>query len=142
MMIERRLWKRMFNHVMDPTIDHVKKLLQEPKLMRNCKYLCLAGGLSTSPYFQMRMREEFGPRSRYKLTLIIPPRPILSVVEGVAYFGITPNYIKARVLRYTYGELTGWSKSQAISNGVPSSHIGSSTFYLERFQLLLRCTPL
>eukprot|EP00486_Rosalina_sp_Unknown_P003625 CAMPEP_0201572660 /NCGR_PEP_ID=MMETSP0190_2-20130828/16078_1 /ASSEMBLY_ACC=CAM_ASM_000263 /TAXON_ID=37353 /ORGANISM="Rosalina sp." /LENGTH=122 /DNA_ID=CAMNT_0047998729 /DNA_START=50 /DNA_END=414 /DNA_ORIENTATION=+ len=78
------VWKVMFNHVVDPTINHMKKLLQEPKLMRKCKYICLAGGLSTSPYFQHRMREEFGPKSKYNMTLIIPKRPILSVVEGAA----------------------------------------------------------
>ena len=122
-------WKRMFDHVINPTIQHITKLLNEPKLMRNCKYLCLAGGLSISPYFQSRLREEFGPKSRYRLTLVIPQRPILSVVEGAAYFAITPNYIKARVLKYTYGESLNWVEKYAIEQSIPNEYIEKHKFY-------------
>eukprot|EP01084_Bolivina_argentea_P084108 152205_1 len=90
--IDKKGWEIMFNHVVEPIIDHIHKLLAEPKLMRNCKYLCLAGGLSSSPYFQSKMTEMFGSKSKYGMDVIIPNRPILSVVEGAAYFGITPNY--------------------------------------------------
>eukprot|EP01083_Nonionella_stella_P070750 189443_1 len=61
--------------------------------------------------------------------MIIPNRPILSVVEGAAYFGITPNYIKARVLRYTYGQVSCLKKSEAIVMGVPSDHIEKNMLY-------------
>ena len=71
--------------------------------MRDCKYLCLVGGLSISKYFQSKMRMEFGKEENYNLTVIMPARPVLSVVEGAAYSAITHNYIKARRLRCTYG---------------------------------------
>ena len=102
----------MFNHVINPTIKQIKTLLNEPKLMTNCKYLCLVGGLSTSKYFQLRMEQQFGPKSKYKLKLIIPRRPILCVVEGAAYFGITNNYIKSRALPHS--ESIDISKRKAI----------------------------
>ena len=99
-----KVWKSIFDHVINPTIDHVEKLLKMPVLSENCKYLCLVGGLSCSPYFQSRMRMRFGKESEYKLDLIIPkPSPILAVVRGAAYFGITDNYIRARVLKRSYG---------------------------------------
>eukprot|EP01083_Nonionella_stella_P106706 308215_1 len=113
---------------MDPIVNHIHKLLAEPKLMRNCKYLCLVGGFSSSVYFQNKMKEAFGSRSKYRMQMVIPNRPILSVVEGAAYFGITPNYMKARVLRYTYGRMLYFSKRQAISSGVPPDYIDNNLY--------------
>ena len=121
--IDSFIWKLMFDHVITPTIEHIKQLLSEPKLMRNCKYLCLVGGLSTSPYFKNKMEKEFGIKSKYKMIVIQPTRPLLSVVEGAAYFGITKNYVKARVLRYTYGTVVNFKESQAKKLGVPLEHI-------------------
>ena len=134
MMIDRTIWKMMFNKVMDPTIKHIQQLLTEPLLMRNCKYLCLAGGLSTSPYFQYRINEEFGPKSKYKLQLITPQRPLLSVVEGAAYFAINDNYIKARKLRYTYGEMVHKSIKSAEAAGVPQEYIEKNKYFDDRDQ--------
>ena len=57
------------------------------------------------PYFVDRLEQAFGLKSRFALTLIVPQRPILSVVEGAANLGITDGYIKARILRLTYGLL-------------------------------------
>lgn len=112
--IDSSLWKMLFDHVINPTIVHVIKLLQEPKLMRNCKYSCFARGLSSSSYCQHRIREEFLYKSNYRLALIMAHRPLLSLVEGAAYFGITPDYIKARGLRYTYGKSVSFIESKAI----------------------------
>ena len=41
MSIDISLWQKMFDHVIDPTINHIKKLLDEANTMKNCKYLCL-----------------------------------------------------------------------------------------------------
>ena len=81
---------------MIPIIDQIEKLLQNDK-MNGCKYLCLVGGLSSSSYFKYKMRKELGDKSKYNLKIVIPERPILSVVEGAAYFGITRNYIQNRL---------------------------------------------
>ena len=123
-------WKFMFKKVIKPTINHISELLGNNKL-NNCKYLCLVGGLSTSQYFQYKMTKAFGPESKYKLKIIIPHRPILSVVEGAAYFGITPNYIKARVLRYTYGEILNSHMDNAIARGIPKSYIQKNKWFNE-----------
>ena len=62
------------------------------------------------------------------MKLIMPQRPILSVVEGAAYFGITPNYIKARVLQYTYGYSV--SKLESIAQQIASAqHIKENRVY-------------
>lgn len=125
------VWKNMFDHVTEPTINHIQNLLNEPKMMRKCKYLCLVGGLSTSPYFQQRMRAEFGMRSRFRLEISIPERPILSVVTGAAYMGIVDNYIKARVLKYTYGQTLYVQKSLAKARAIPQEHINKNLHYDE-----------
>ena len=131
-MIKSEAWKLLFDHVMDPIVKHIHKLLNEPKLMRNCKYLCLVGGLSTSPYFQSILRDTFGPKSKYKLTLIIPQRPILCVVEGAAYFGITKNYIKSRILRYTYGIILSQTEEKAKKRGISEEYIAKNRYYNDR----------
>ena len=120
--ISTMLWQSLFDVVMDPIIAHVKKLLNN-KVMNKCKYLCIVGGLSCSQYFQHEMKKQFGTDSDYGLRLIIPRRPILSVVEGAAYFGLIKNYIKARILRYTYGKTIIWPLQTAIQNNVPQPHI-------------------
>ena len=54
--------------------------------------------------WRYKMSEEFGPNSKYKLSLIVPQRPILSVVEGAAYFGITGSIID-KATRAIIGEI-------------------------------------
>ena len=124
-----KTWKSLFDHIINPLVDHVKKKLNEPKLMRNCKYLCLVGGLSCSKYFQYRMKTAFGPRSRYPLQVIIPEAPILSVVKGAAYFGLTHDYIKGRVLRRTYGHIVNKTETAARFGGVSEDHIKQNRYY-------------
>eukprot|EP01083_Nonionella_stella_P284018 966778_1 len=78
------------------------------------------------------MRQQFGPKSKYKMNLIVPLRPILSVVEGAAYFGITPNYIKCRILKYTYGELLRYSETEAKNLNVSRDHIRKNREWCKR----------
>eukprot|EP01083_Nonionella_stella_P262378 892249_1 len=72
--IKRKAWERMFNHVVDPIVNHIHKLLAEPKLMRNCRYLCLVGGFSSSLYFQNKMKKTFGAKSKYGMQMIVPTK--------------------------------------------------------------------
>eukprot|EP01084_Bolivina_argentea_P006830 12903_1 len=55
----------------------------------------------------------------------------MSVVEGAAYFGITDNYIKARILQYSYGIQRSYRLSAAKKNGVSSEHISNNKYYNE-----------
>ena len=119
----KKTWKSLFDHVMNPLMKHVACLLggevmyenddNAPDLapeseikqdvqsirgrMKDCKYLCLVGGLSCSKYFQHRIITEFREKSAFKLQVIVPDAPILSVVKGAAYFGLQTDYIKGRV---------------------------------------------
>ena len=127
--VDLEIWHEMFDYVVNPCIEHVEKLLTETEKMKECKYLCLVGGLSTSVYFRMKMREKFGTKSSYNLKLIIPQRPMLSVVTGAAYLGITNNYIKARVLRYSYGQIGRYDEETARKMKVPSEHIAKNIKY-------------
>eukprot|EP01083_Nonionella_stella_P078673 215404_1 len=119
----RSIWISMFDQVMDPIQEHVEGLLCKPSMKMNCKYLCLVGGLSCSPYFQHKMKSVFGEQSEYKMRLIIPKRPILSVVYGAACFGIVKNYIKARRVAHTYGIARQYSVSKALERGVSQAYI-------------------
>ena len=121
--IKCNIWKLMFDQVINPTIKCIDTLLNDDKLKGKCKYLCLVGGLSTSTYFNEKINKNFGEKSKYKLTIIVPQRPLLSVVQGAAYFGITSNYIKARILKYTYGVAASCKIRTARSMGVPEDHI-------------------
>ena len=127
--VDMEIWKEMFDVVINPCIEHIDKLLQETEKMKDCKYLCLVGGLSTSIYFRSKMRLKFGEKSEYKLKLIIPNRPMLSVVTGAAYFGITKNYIKARVLRYSYGQIGRYDEQTARKMKIPLDHIANNMKY-------------
>eukprot|EP01084_Bolivina_argentea_P094715 170293_1 len=53
----------------------------------------------------------------------------MSVVEGAAYFGITDNYIKARILKYSYGISQNSSVSVAKKSGISSDHISNNKYY-------------
>ena len=65
----------------------------------------------------------FGETSKYGLRLIVPRRPILSVVEGAAHFGNTPDYIKGRRLKSTYGLGLSFAAWKARSLGVDEDYI-------------------
>ncbi len=129
-----KTWKALFDHVVNPIIDHVKELLKTPKLMGNCKYLCMVGGLSCSPYFQHRMKTEFGPRSTHKLQIIIPESPILSVVKGAAYFGLLlkkkHDYIQGRVLQRSYGYIV--TKTQSAVKFAMDNIIRTNDFEIKK----------
>eukprot|EP01084_Bolivina_argentea_P032225 59603_1 len=55
----------------------------------------------------------------------------MSVVEGAAYFGITDNYIKARILKYSYGLRWDSVLSTAKNDGISSEYISNNKYYDE-----------
>eukprot|EP01083_Nonionella_stella_P081209 223580_1 len=131
--IDVMVWRLMFDHVINPIIFNIQKLLDNAEQMRDCRYLCLVGGLACNTYFQSKMKRHFGVESRYNLDVMIPQRPMLCVVEGAAYFGITPNYIKARILKKTYGIKASFTESKARSNGVKQSDIARNRIYIDYY---------
>ena len=85
LIIKFEIWEKLFNFVIDPIINHVEKLLRGPLTSKKFKYICLVGGLSCSKYFGKRIKEQFGLKSRHRLDVIVPYKPILSVVQGAAF---------------------------------------------------------
>eukprot|EP01084_Bolivina_argentea_P263715 446445_1 len=111
--MDSKIWKCLFDSKINPIISHVVQLL-DMKVMKHCKYLALVGGFSCSKYFQKRMKDMFGVFSKYCMNIIIPNKPMLSVVEGASYMAIRQDYIRARKLPFTYGLCLRVSKQDAI----------------------------
>merc|ERR1712062_699394 len=63
--------------------------------MKQCKYLCLVGGLCSSQYVQKQFKFEFqsGSKTKHRLKVIIPNKPLLTVVVGAARMGLRNDYI-------------------------------------------------
>ena len=53
------------------------------------------------------------------------------MVEGAAYFGITKNYIKGRILNRTYGIKMNITVDEAIQLKIPKDFIETNKFYNE-----------
>merc|ERR1712087_283708 len=75
------------------------------------------------------MEKEFGPLSKFKLEIVTPIKPLLSVVEGAAYFGITRHYIKGRVLNRTYGVKMNITVDEAKKLGISDKAIEANRFF-------------
>ncbi len=109
--MSQSVWREcLFDKVIDPMIKHVQEMIEivnqtedKNKQKKSITYLCIAGGLASSKYFQHRIYDTFGVQSAYKLSIRIPRRPILSVIDGALKLGLRPGYIKTRRLKYTYG---------------------------------------
>jgi len=100
--LEDCLMRHLFDSVLDPIVMHCGKLLSH-SLMRKTKYIVLVGGFSSNMYLQRRVHYEFGHLSPFKMKVITPAHPILSVVDGAARYGLNRDYISSRTLNKTYG---------------------------------------
>jgi hypothetical protein len=88
--------------IIKPTLDGLVEKVNEmfDRLgSRECDFIYLVGGFSTSPLLQERIRAEFGSRVK---KIVIPPVPGAAIVEGAVSFGIDPA-IRSRCSRLTYG---------------------------------------
>ena len=121
------IWKTyLYNPIMKEVIDHVKELLSKD-IMEKCSYMYLVGGYSKTQYFQNRINEEFGQNSQYKIDVIIPHSPLLSIVDGAARMGLFKNkkreYVQIRILSKTYGEITNMPYSDINLNDYPKAYV-------------------
>ena len=98
--------KYLFDPLMTNVIKQMRHLLSK-SIMNNCSYIYLVGGYSKTPYFQNKIINKFGLNSQYNIDVIIPSKPLLSVVDGAARMGLLNNinrqYVKIRILSKTYG---------------------------------------
>eukprot|EP01084_Bolivina_argentea_P298835 515028_1 len=72
------------------------------------------------------MQQKFGEYGFYQMTVVIPKKPMLSVVEGAALMALTDyTYIRARKLKYTYGIRVSSSKERAKARGISDDYINN-----------------
>ena len=98
----------LFDPLINKVTDCVKDLLSKD-IIKDCSYIYLVGGYSKTPYFQNIIIETFGLNSKYNIDVVIPSKPLLSVVDGAARMGLLKNikreYVKIRILSKTYGHI-------------------------------------
>ncbi|CAB5381563.1 unnamed protein product [Rhizophagus irregularis] len=64
------------------------------------KLLPGVGGFSESPYLLRRVKETF----KYRVPITAAPAiPIAAIVRGAIMYGLNPNIIRDRILKWTYG---------------------------------------
>ncbi|WAR14080.1 HS12A-like protein, partial [Mya arenaria] len=91
------IFKAWFERPIDLLMRHLKSLLAEPK-MRSVHTVILVGGFGESPYVQRRIKSEItGVR------LIVPSEAGLTVLKGAVRFGLNPDIVSSRIMKYTYG---------------------------------------
>jgi len=73
-------------------------------------------------------------KSEYKLPIIIPRRPILSVVDGAARCGNMKGYIIERKLKKTYGISTICPVASCVQKGIPQYFIEQNKRYYQNIQ--------
>ncbi|PKC15664.1 hypothetical protein RhiirA5_483486 [Rhizophagus irregularis] len=88
--------------IFDPVIDQIIKLINDQLNFSNekCTAIFLVGGFSESPYLLRRVKETF----KYRVPITAAPAiPIAAIVRGAIMYGLNPNIIRDRILKWTYG---------------------------------------
>ena len=100
--ISNELMQSFFDPLINKIITKVKELLEETKnkIGYYPKFIFLVGGFGESPYLRQKLKKEFESES---LTILIPKRPLVSVVRGACMFGFNPFSITSRIVKKTYG---------------------------------------
>ncbi|ETO24769.1 heat shock 70 kDa protein 12B, partial [Reticulomyxa filosa] len=117
-----QLWAKLFDLRINEILKKTNEMLlkNERILSGKLKYICLVGGFSQSPYLQYKIREHFKDR----FMVVIPQRPILSVIQGAAQLGRLLSFVTSRIVKYTYGAAGGFSIEEARAHPkVPKEHI-------------------
>jgi hypothetical protein len=97
MRIDANLIIDMFNQASERIIELISDVLKKMK-GSNLKMIVLVGGFSGCKIIQDKIKSFF-PSYR----VIVPEDAELAVLKGAVLFGHKPDYIVARIARYTYG---------------------------------------
>ena len=97
MRIDANLIIDMFKQASERIIELISDVLKKMK-GSNLKMIVLVGGFSGCKIIQENIKSVF-PNFR----VIVPEDAELAVLKGAALFGHKPDYIVARIARYTYG---------------------------------------
>ena len=100
--LSNELMISFFDPLVNKIIDKVKELLEETKQKAGYypKFIFLVGGFGESPYLRQKIKKEFESN---ELIVLIPKRPLVSVVRGACMFGLNPFSITSRIAKKTYG---------------------------------------
>ena len=100
--LSNELMISFFKPLVDKIINKVKELLEETKQKAGYypKFIFLVGGFGESPYLRQKIKKEFESN---ELIVLIPKRPLVSVVRGACMFGLNPFSITSRIAKKTYG---------------------------------------
>ena len=100
--LSNELMISFFEPLINKIINKVKELLEETKKKAGYypKFIFLVGGFGESPYLRQRIKKDFESN---ELIVLIPKRPLVSVVRGACMFGLNPFSITSRIAKRTYG---------------------------------------
>jgi molecular chaperone DnaK (HSP70) len=100
--LSNELMISFFEPLINRIINKVKELLEETKQKAGYypKFIFLVGGFGESPYLRQKIKKEFESN---QLIVLIPKRPLVSVVRGACMFGLNPFSITSRIAKKTYG---------------------------------------
>ena len=93
--IENRGYSKIFQQVTEKIVKEMGGALTNLKSV-NC--ILLVGGFSESSYVRNLFRSKFP-----SLTFVWPEGSEMAVLQGAVRYGMNPNAISSRILRYTYG---------------------------------------
>lgn len=96
--IDAAAMRSLFAPVLDGIVEKIEAVLGRIPDGR-CDYLLLAGGFAHSPLLKQRIDEAFGGRTK----IVHLPDPGAAVVAGAAQYGLSPELIRERRTRLTYG---------------------------------------
>ena len=89
-----------------PLVEKIKAKVEElliqvyKKEGYNVKFIFMVGGFSESPYLKSEIKKKF---QNNETTVLIPKRPLISVIRGACMFGLNPRIITSRIAKKTYG---------------------------------------
>ena len=97
MRMKKELFQSFFRPSCNEIVNHVRKLLADPKVV-GTNVILMVGGFSESEIVQNAVKSAF-PKCR----TVIPQEAGLAVLKGAVQFGHNPSIIAARVAKFTYG---------------------------------------
>ena len=100
--LSNELMISFFEPLINKIINKVRDLLEETKKKAGYypKFIFLVGGFGESPYLRQKIKKNFESN---ELIVLIPKRPLVSVVRGACMFGLNPFSITSRIAKRTYG---------------------------------------
>ena len=117
--LSSKMMKKLFEPTVELIKDHLKNLLQQPKLSK-VKIMLLVGGFADSALLQQGIKSAFSGR----IKVLVPNNASIAVVQGAVLFGKKPGRITERVVSTTYG--AGYS-----SNFIPGVHPEEKKFIVD-----------